>query len=146
MFSTNPRAFNAIAVPSLLRRLGRTRVKANWNGLPDSRTKGRPFTSARKSADLRALVKGLPLVRESGKPFQFALTRVRPNLRNNDGTAMALNALGLVLNTRMHERVVYAETFAHGRTVLDTDPNSVAGREVAALWREIQERLEKGNS
>ena len=63
-------------------------------------------------ADLRALVKGLPLVRESGKPFQFALTRVRPNLRNNDGTAMALNALGLVLNTRMHERVVYAETFA----------------------------------
>ena len=97
-------------------------------------------------ADLRALVKGLPLVRESGKPFQFALTRVRPNLRNNDGTAMALNALGLVLNTRMHERVVYAETFAHGRTVLDTDPNSVAGREVAALWREIQERLEKGNS
>jgi len=74
------------------------------------------------------------------------LTRVRPNLRNNDGTAMALNALGLVLNTRMHERVVYAETFAHGRTVLDTDTNSVAGREVAALWREIQERLEKGNS
>jgi chromosome partitioning protein len=34
-------------------------------------------------ADLRALVKGLPLVRQSGKPFQFILTRVRPNLRNN---------------------------------------------------------------
>src|SRR5450755_782229 len=32
-------------------------------------------------ADLRALVKGLPLVKQSGKPFQFVLTRVRPNLR-----------------------------------------------------------------
>jgi chromosome partitioning protein len=41
-------------------------------------------------ADLRALVKGLPLVRRSGKPFQFILTRVRPNLRNNDGAAVAL--------------------------------------------------------
>ncbi|MCK7582380.1 MAG: ParA family protein [Chromatiales bacterium] len=31
-------------------------------------------------ADLRALVKGLPLVRQSGKPFSFVLARVRPNL------------------------------------------------------------------
>src|SRR6266849_1050403 len=51
-------------------------------------------------ADLRALVKGLPLVRQSGKPFQFVLTRVRANLRNNDGAAVALDALGLVLTTR----------------------------------------------
>ena len=46
-------------------------------------------------ADLRALVKGLPLVRQSGKPFSFVLARVRPNLKNNDGAAMALEALGL---------------------------------------------------
>ncbi|MCO5763527.1 MAG: ParA family protein, partial [Chromatiaceae bacterium] len=31
-------------------------------------------------ADLRALVKGLPLVRESGKPFSFVLARVPPGL------------------------------------------------------------------
>ena len=85
-------------------------------------------------ADLRALVKGLPLVRQSGKPFQFVLTRVRPNLRNNDGTAVALDALGLVLATRMHERVIYAETFAHGKTALETDPKGVAAHEMAALW------------
>ena len=92
-------------------------------------------------ADLRALVKGLPLVRQSGKPFQFVLTRVRPNLRNNDGAAVALNALGLVLTTRMHERVIYAETFAHGKTALETDPKSVAAQEVSALWAEINTKM-----
>ena len=47
--------------------------------------------------DLRALVKGLPTIKRSGKPFNFMLARVRPNLRNNDGVAvMALGtALGL---------------------------------------------------
>jgi chromosome partitioning protein len=97
-------------------------------------------------ADLRALVKGLPLVRQSGKPFQFALTRVRPNLRNNDGTAIALSALGLVLATRMHERVVYTETFAHGKTALEIDPKGVASQEVTALWGEIKRKLEGDNS
>jgi chromosome partitioning protein len=97
-------------------------------------------------ADLRALVKGLPLVRQSGKPFQFILTRVRPNLRNNDGAALALNALGLVLTTRMHERVIYAETFAHGKTALETDPRSTAAQEISALWDEVRKRTENENS
>lgn len=97
-------------------------------------------------ADLRALVKGLPLVRQSGKPFQFVLTRVRPNLRNNDGAALALDALGLVLATRMHERVIYAETFAHGKTALETDGQGVAAQEVTALWTEIKKKMERENS
>ena len=96
-------------------------------------------------ADLRALVKGLPLIRQSGKPFQFILTRVRPNLRNNDGTAVALDALGLVLATRMHERVIYAETFAHGKTALETDPKGIAAHEVNALWDEIKRKIESMN-
>lgn len=97
-------------------------------------------------ADLRALVKGLPLVRESGKPFHFVLSRVRPNLRNNDGTAAALNVLGLVLSTRMHERVIYAETFAHGKTALEIDPKGIAAQEISALWTDLKQRLENKNS
>ena len=97
-------------------------------------------------ADLRALVKGLPLVRQSGKPFQFVLTRVRPNLRNNDGAALALDALGLVLVTRMHERVIYAETFAHGKTALETDAKGTAAQEIASLWAEVKKKMERENS
>jgi chromosome partitioning protein len=72
--------------------------------------------------DLRALVKGLPVIKKSGKPFHFMLARVPPNLRNNGGVAMALDALGLVLPARMHERVIYAESFAHGKTAFEIDP------------------------
>lgn len=92
-------------------------------------------------ADLRALVKGLPLIKESGTLFNFILARVRANLRNNDAAAMALEALGLVVPTRMHERVIYAETFAHGKTALDIEPKGVAAQELAALWSGVKERL-----
>jgi len=34
------------------------------------------------------------------------------------------DALGMVLPTRMHERVIYAETFAHGKTALEIDPKA----------------------
>lgn len=92
-------------------------------------------------ADLRALVKGLPTIKASGKPFNFMLSRVRPNLRNNDGTAMALEALGLVLPTRMHERVIYAESFAHGKTAFEVEPNGVAAHELASIWQSLKERI-----
>ncbi len=92
-------------------------------------------------ADLRALVKGLPLVRQSGTPFKFILSRVRPNLRNNEGAAAALEALGLVLSTRMHERVIYAETFAHGKTALEIEPKGVAAMEMASLWSGVREKF-----
>ena len=97
-------------------------------------------------ADLRALVKGLPLIRKSGTPFHFVLSRVRPNLKNNDGAAVALDALGLVLQTRMHERVIYAETFAHGKTAFEIDPKGIAANEIAALWADLKDKMERENS
>lgn len=97
-------------------------------------------------ADLRALVKGLPLIRASNKPFSFVLTRVRPNLRNNEGTAMALDALGLVIPQRMHERVIYAETFAHGKTALELEPNGVAAQETNALWQAVKDKMKENEN
>ena len=92
-------------------------------------------------ADLRALVKGLPMVKQSGKPFNFVLSRVRANLRNNEGAAMALEALGLVLSTRMHERVIYAEAFAHGKTALEIDPKGIAALELMSWWLQVRDKL-----
>lgn len=91
--------------------------------------------------DLRALVKGLPTIKASGKPFCFMLARVRPNLRNNDGVAMALDALGLVLPARMHERVIYAESFAHGKTAFEIDPKGIAANELATIWAGVKARI-----
>jgi chromosome partitioning protein len=97
-------------------------------------------------ADLRALVKGLPLIKRSGKPFSFVLARVRAHLKNNDAATMALDALGLVLSTRMHERVIYAETFAHGKTALEIEPHGVAAKEVAALWLAVKDKLQESEN
>ena len=91
--------------------------------------------------DLRALVKALPTIKASGRPFHFMLARVRPNLRNNDGAAMALEALGLLLPDRMHERVIYAESFAHGKTAFEIDPSGIAAKELAAIWAGVKERI-----
>ena len=93
--------------------------------------------------DLRALVKGLPTIKASGKPFNFMLARVRPNLRNNEGVAMALEALGLVLSTRMHERVIYAESFAHGKTAFEIEPNGIASNELAAIWKSLKIKIQE---
>lgn len=95
------------------------------------------------AADLRSLVRGLPLVKNSGKPFRFLLTRVRPNLRNNTGAALALETLGLLFNARFHERVIYAETFAHGKTALEVEPKGIAAQEISALWQELKQFLQE---
>ena len=96
-------------------------------------------------ADLRALVKALPTIKASGRPFNFMLSRVRPNLRNNDGTAMALEALGLVLPGRMHERVIYAESFAHGKTAFEIEPAGIAAQELSKIWQSLKERIPEKN-
>jgi chromosome partitioning protein len=93
--------------------------------------------------DLRALVKGLPVIKQSSKPFNFMLARVRPNLRNNDGVALALDALGLVLPTRMHERVIYAESFAHGKTAFEIDPKGIAAQELAGIWKGVKGKIQE---
>jgi chromosome partitioning protein len=46
----------------------------------------------------------------------------------------------------MHERVIYAETFAHGRTALETEPKSVAAQEVESLGSEVKRKMESENS
>jgi chromosome partitioning protein len=93
--------------------------------------------------DLRALVKGLPVIKRSGKPFNFMLARVRPNLRNNDGVEMALESLGLVFPTRMHERVIYSESFAHGKTAFEIDPAGIAVQELDAIWTVLKAKIKE---
>lgn len=95
--------------------------------------------------DLRALVKGLPVIKQSGRPFNFMLARVRPNLRNNGGVAMALEALGLVLPPRMHERVIYTESFAHGKTAFEIEPKGVAAQELAEIWQVLKDRIHEND-
>ncbi len=51
---------------------------------------------------------------------------------------MALEALGLVLPARMHERVIYAESFAHGKTAFEIDPKGIAAQELSRIWAGLE--------
>jgi len=42
--------------------------------------------------------------------------------------------------------VLIYETFAHGKTALETDPKGTAAHEVSALWTEVRKKLESKNS
>jgi chromosome partitioning protein len=54
---------------------------------------------------------------------------------------MALDALGLVLSARMHERVIYAESFAHGKTDFEIDPKGIAAQELTTIWASLKEKI-----
>jgi hypothetical protein len=95
--------------------------------------------------DLRASVKALPTIKQSGKPFHFLLARVRPNLRTNDAVAMALDAVGLMLPAWLHERVIYAESFAHGKTAFEIEPKGVAAKELAGIWKALKAIIQEND-
>jgi hypothetical protein len=42
--------------------------------------------------------------------------------------------------------VIYAETFAHGKTALEIEPKGIAAQEVTALWTDLKRKIENGNS
>jgi chromosome partitioning protein len=54
---------------------------------------------------------------------------------------MALDALGLVLPARMHERVIYAESFAHGKTAFEIDPKGIAAQELTTIWTSLKGKI-----
>jgi chromosome partitioning protein len=98
-----------------------------------------------KPADMLALNKKMPAVRKAGKPFTFLLCRCRHNLRTNSNTSAALGVLGHVIPTLMYEREIYSDTFGHGLTAFELEPNGAAANDVRAVWREFKQHLGTGN-
>ena len=54
---------------------------------------------------------------------------------------MALESLGLVIPARMHERIIYAESFGHGKTAFELDPQGIAANEVLQIWEGVKTRI-----
>ena len=94
-----------------------------------------------KVADMVAMSKKMHLVRTAQKPFTFLLSRCRHNLRTNSNTIAALGVLGHVLPTLMYEREIFSDTFGHGQTAFELEPEGAAAREAMALWAELKAQL-----
>lgn len=76
-----------------------------------------------------------------GKPkAAFVISRQITNTRLAAESKTALAELGLpILDHFTSQRIVYAHASSNGKTVLDTEPDSVAAREIHGLAQELME-------
>lgn len=72
----------------------------------------------------------------------FVVSRAIKNTKIGAEVSDALEGYGLpILEARITQRVSYPSTAASGTTVLDTEPDGDAAREIRALMRELKGKL-----
>ncbi len=84
----------------------------------------------------------IELVRREDRPVLMVLNRAAPRARLTAEVEAAMAETGAPrAATVLRNRVVYAETLGKGRSVGEAQPNGPAAQEIAALLREIEQRL-----
>ncbi|MFJ1259023.1 ParA family partition ATPase [Cupriavidus sp. CuC1] len=94
------------------------------------------------TADLVELVKQRIEVTDGKLQAAFVVSRAIKNTKIGAEVSDALEDYGLpILEARITQRVSYPSTAASGTTVLDTEPDGDAAREIRALMRELKGKL-----
>ena len=94
------------------------------------------------TADLVELVKQRIEVTDGKLQAAFVVSRAIKNTKIGAEITGALDDYGLpILESRITQRVSYPTTAASGTTVLDTEPQGDAAREIRALVAEIRQKL-----
>lgn len=92
------------------------------------------------TADLVDLVKQRIEVMEGKLKAAFIVSRAIKGTRIGSEVTQALNGYGLpVLDARITQRVSYPGTATSGNTVLDTEPEGDAAREIRAMLKNVKE-------
>lgn len=81
-----------------------------------------------------------------GRPkAAFIVSRQITNTKLATESRQALIELGFpILNAFTSQRIAYAQSSSNGKTVLDTEPEGIAAKEVRALVKEIKELAHAG--
>jgi chromosome partitioning protein len=93
--------------------------------------------------DLRAVGATVDLCERSGKPLLFVVNAATPKARITSDAAIALSQHGTVAPVTIHQRTDFAASMIDGRTVMEVDPRGKSAAEVAELWNDVSDRLEK---
>lgn len=97
--------------------------------------------------DVASVVRSSEAVRRLGRPGVVVLNQAPPSRRGVEPPAVlrAVEALrfgGLPLaSVGLRSRAIYQAAIANGASAAEWDPHSVAAREIAALWRDLERRL-----
>ena len=93
--------------------------------------------------DMRAVGPTVDIAEAHGKPLVFAINGATPQARITSEAAIALSQHGTVAPSFIHNRVDYAASMIDGRTVMEVDPFCNSANEIAALWKYLEERLDR---
>lgn len=93
--------------------------------------------------DLRAVGPTVDIAEARGKPLVFVVNAATPKARITSEAAIALSQHGTVAPVTIHHRVDFAASMIDGRTVMEIDPVCRSAQEISALWRYLQERLQR---
>lgn len=91
--------------------------------------------------DLRAVGSTVELVRESERPFAFAVTQAKGNARLTAQAVAALSEHGIVSPAIVYDRVDYAGSMVDGRTLSEVNERSPGANEIARLLDFVQARM-----
>jgi chromosome partitioning protein len=88
--------------------------------------------------DLTAAPVTVQNLKQSGVPFVFVLTRMKPGTLITAQAAAILSKHGQVAETFVADRTGYKSPYAKGQTITEAEPKGPAAQELAALWRNIK--------
>lgn len=93
--------------------------------------------------DLRAVGATVDMVEHAEKALVFVVNAATPRARITTDAAIALSQHGAVAPQVIHHRNDFAQSMIDGRTVMELRENSNSAKEIAGLWRYIDERLDQ---
>jgi chromosome partitioning protein len=94
--------------------------------------------------DLRAIGETLDLVEAAGRPVLFVLNNASAKAKLTGQASRLLSRDGPVAETVVASRQDYRSAMTDGRAASEVKPNSLAAKEVAALWVDVASRLKEG--
>ena len=93
--------------------------------------------------DVRSLSRlTLPVVKASGRPFIFVLSKARLATQLLVSTMAALSEHGTVAQTIIQQREGYAKASLAGSTLLEDEPSGKGAEEIRELWDFVKTRID----
>jgi chromosome partitioning protein len=94
--------------------------------------------------DIRSLNRlTLPVVKDSGRPFIFVLSKARLITQLLLSTMAALSEHGTVCQTIIQQREGYAKAAFAGSTLIEDEPNGKGAEEMRNLWDFVKSRIDE---
>jgi len=94
--------------------------------------------------DMRSLSRlTLPIVKQSGRPFSFVMSKARLSTQLLISTMAALSEHGAVCQTIIQQREGYGKAALAGSTLIEDEPNGKGAEEMRELWKFVKSRIDE---